>query len=43
MPEPEHPKLIQPEMELLKRLRRIYSLAKRVARDFVPKEVASNA
>jgi len=43
VPEPEHPELIQPEMELLEHLRRIYTLAKRVARDFVPKEVASNA
>jgi hypothetical protein len=30
-------------MELLEHLRRIYTLAKRVARDFVPKEVASDA
>jgi phosphate:Na+ symporter len=43
VPEPEHLKLIQLEMELLEHLRRIYTLAKRVARDFVPKEVASNA
>jgi hypothetical protein len=43
VPEPEHLKLVQLEMELLEHLRRIYTLAKRVARDFVPKEVASNA
>jgi phosphate:Na+ symporter len=43
VPEPEHLKLIQLEMELLEHLRRIYTLAKRVARDFVPKEVASDA
>ena len=41
--EPQHLKLVQLEMELLEHLRRIYTLAKRVARDFVPKEVASNA
>jgi hypothetical protein len=43
VPEPEHPELIQPGMEVLERLRRIYSRTKRVARGFVPKEVASNA
>jgi phosphate:Na+ symporter len=43
VPEPQHLKLIQMEMELLEHLRRIYTLAKRVARDFVPREVASNA
>jgi hypothetical protein len=31
------------ELELLDNLRRIYTLAKRVARDFVPEEVASKA
>jgi phosphate:Na+ symporter len=41
--EPQHLKLVQLEMELLEHLRRIYTIAKRVARDFVPKEVASNA
>ena len=43
VPEPQHLKLVQLEMELLEQLRRIYTLAKRVARDFVPKEVANNA
>jgi phosphate:Na+ symporter len=41
--EPQHLKLVQLEMELLEHLRRIYTLAKRVAREFVPEEVASNA
>jgi phosphate:Na+ symporter len=40
---PQHLALIQLEMEILEHLRRIYTLAKRVAKDFVPKEVASNA
>jgi phosphate:Na+ symporter len=39
--EPGHLLLVQLEMEVLEHLRRIYTLAKRVARDFVPKEVAS--
>jgi phosphate:Na+ symporter len=43
VPEPQHLKLVQLEMELLEHLRCIYTLAKRVARDFVPKQVASNA
>jgi len=41
--EPRHLELVQVEMELLEHLRRIYTLAKRVAREFVPAEVASNA
>ncbi len=41
--EPRHLELIQMEMELLEHLRRIYTLAKRVAKDFVPAEVASSA
>jgi len=41
--EPGHLLLVQLEMELLENLRRIYTLAKRVAKDFVPEEVASNA
>jgi phosphate:Na+ symporter len=41
--EPHHLALIQLEMELLEHLRRIYTLAKRVARDFVPEEVAVSA
>jgi len=41
--EPQHLKLIQLEMELLENLRRIYTLAKRVARDFVPEKVAGHA
>jgi phosphate:Na+ symporter len=41
--EPKHLKLVQLEMELLGHLRRIYTLAKRVAKEFVPEEVASNA
>jgi phosphate:Na+ symporter len=43
VPEPRHLKLVQLEMELLENLRRIYTLAKRVARDFVPEKVADNA
>jgi len=35
--------LVRMELELLDDLRRIYTLAKRVARDFVPEEVASKA
>jgi phosphate:Na+ symporter len=38
-----HLELVQMEMELLDNLRRIYTLAKRIARDFVPQEVASKA
>jgi phosphate:Na+ symporter len=41
--EPQHLALIQLEMELLEHLRRIYTLAKRVAKDFVPEEVAIHA
>jgi len=41
--EPRHLALIQLEMELLEHLRRIYTLAKRVAKDFVPEEVAIQA
>jgi phosphate:Na+ symporter len=35
--------LIRLQMELLDKLRQIYTLAKRVAKDFVPQEVASKA
>ena len=35
--------LVRLELELLDRLRRIYTLAKRVAKDFVPREVAVKA
>jgi phosphate:Na+ symporter len=38
-----HIELVQLEMELLDNLRRIYTLAKRIAKDFVPEEVAGNA
>jgi phosphate:Na+ symporter len=38
-----HLQLVQMEMEILEHLRRIYTLAKRVAKDFVPEEVASHA
>jgi len=41
--EPRHLALVQLEMEVLEHLRRIYTLAKRVAKEFVPAEVASNA
>jgi len=41
--EPQHLKLVQLEMELLENLRRIYTLAKRVAKDFVPEKIAGNA
>jgi phosphate:Na+ symporter len=41
--EPEHLALVQLEMEVLEHLRRIYTLTKRIAKDFVPEEVASNA
>jgi phosphate:Na+ symporter len=41
--DPRHLELVQLEMEILEHLRRIYTLAKRVAKDFVPKEVAGNA
>jgi phosphate:Na+ symporter len=43
VPEPQHLKQVQLEMELLENLRRIYTLAKRVAKDFVPDEIAGNA
>ena len=39
----EHLRLVRLELELLDRLRRIYTLAKRVAKDFVPEEVAVKA
>jgi len=38
-----HLNLVRLEMELLDKLRGIYTLAKRIARDFVPDEVASKA
>ena len=38
-----HLNLIRLEMELLDKLRSIYTLAKRIAKDFVPDEVASKA
>jgi len=38
-----HLNLVRLEMELLDKLRSIYTLAKRIARDFVPEEVASKA
>ncbi len=38
-----HLDLVRLELELLDKLRRIYTLAKRVAKDFVPKEVATKA
>jgi len=38
-----HLNLVRLEMELLDKLRSIYTLAKRVAKDFVPDEVASKA
>ena len=41
--EAAHLTTVRLEMELLDKLRRIYTLAKRVARDFVPEEVASGA
>ena len=41
--EPQHLALIQLEMEILEHLRRIYTLAKRIAKDFVPAEVAEKA
>jgi phosphate:Na+ symporter len=41
--EERHLDLVRMELELLDKLRRIYTLAKRVARDFVPEEVASKA
>jgi phosphate:Na+ symporter len=41
--DPRHLELIQVEMEVLEHLRRIYTLAKRIAKDFVPAEVASSA
>ncbi len=41
--EPRHLERVQLEMEALEHLRRIYTLAKRVAKDFVPAEIASSA
>ena len=41
--EPRHLAMIQLEMELMDHLRRIYTLAKRIAKDFVPEEVAIRA
>ena len=41
--ETRHGYLVRMELELLDNLRRIYTLAKRVAKDFVPEEVASKA
>jgi phosphate:Na+ symporter len=41
--EPGRLNLVRLEMELLDKLRSIYTLAKRVAKDFVPSEVASKA
>jgi phosphate:Na+ symporter len=41
--EPRHLELVQLEMEILEHLRRIYTLAKRIAKDFVPEEVAGSA
>ncbi|MCW8963612.1 MAG: Na/Pi cotransporter family protein [Gammaproteobacteria bacterium] len=38
-----HLDLVRLEMELLDKLRQIYTLAKRIAKDFVPTEVAENA
>ncbi len=40
--EPRHLELVQLEMGMLEHLRRIYTLAKRIARDFVPAEIAGN-
>ena len=39
----EHLNLVRLEMELLNKLRNIYTLTKRIAKDFVPNEVASKA
>jgi len=41
--EPRHLAMIQLELELLEHLRRIYTLAKRIAKDFVPQEVTIRA
>jgi phosphate:Na+ symporter len=41
--EPRHLELVQLEMEILEHMRRIYTLAKRVAKDFVPAEIFSHA
>jgi phosphate:Na+ symporter len=41
--EPRNIELIRLEFEVLDNLRRIYTLAKRIARDFVPEEVAEKA
>ncbi len=38
-----HLNLVRLEMEFLDKLRGIYTLAKRIAKDFVPEEVASKA
>ncbi|TNF91914.1 MAG: hypothetical protein EP297_14695, partial [Gammaproteobacteria bacterium] len=43
MKEADSLQLIRLQMELLDKLRQIYTLAKRVAKDFVPLEVASKA
>lgn len=39
----EHLNLVRPEMGLLNKLRNIYTLTKRITKDFVPDEVASKA
>lgn len=39
----EHLNLVRLEMELLNKLRNIYTLTKRIAKDFVPDEVANKA
>jgi len=39
----EHLNLVRLEMELLNKLRNIYTLTKRIAKDFVPDEIASKA
>jgi len=41
--EREHLNLVRLEMELLNKLRNIYTLTKRIAKDFVPDEIASKA
>jgi phosphate:Na+ symporter len=41
--EPRNIELIRLEFEILDNLRRIYTLAKRIAKDFVPEEVAEKA
>jgi phosphate:Na+ symporter len=42
-PEARNIELVRLELEVLDSLRRIYTLAKRIARDFVPEEVAAKA